>query len=135
MTVKVKASLIAFFVVCAGVGYGVYWWHELCLDHQALETLPYQGPLLDKARTMIHPRTLNGDAGAFLDRQDEYHRIRILEALSIDEEPSIRYFAIASMKPLREHPRIRAALARSAVDDEDVRNRAAARKILKDQSP
>jgi len=136
MTLRNRLLLGAFFLACVGVGYGVYWWHEISLDRLALESMPYQGPLLDEVRALAAPpKSLTDDANALLDRMPEYHRTRILAVLSTDEDPAVRYFAIVSMLPMRDHPHILAALARAAVDDSEARNRAAARKILANRHP
>lgn len=136
MSVRARWLLAAFFLACVSVGYGVYWWHEISLDRQALESLPYQGPLLDQVRSLaVPPITKTNDAIALLDGMPEYHRVRILGVLSTDEDPAVRYFAIAAMLPMRDHPHVRAALARAVVEDDEARNRAAARKVLSDHHP
>lgn len=136
MTVRNRWLLVAFFLACTGLGYGVYWWHEISLDRQAIASMPYQGPLLDQVRALAAPpKTATDQAAALLARMPEYHQTRILGVLSTDQEPVVRYFAIVTMLPLRDHPHVRAALARAAVEDDEVRNRAAARKVLSGKHP
>ncbi len=136
MTVRARWMLGAFFLACVGVGYGVYWWHQISLDRLAIESLPYEGPLLDRVRDrVVAPKPDTRGAAEMLAGMPEYHRTRILGVLSTDWDASVRYFAIVAMLPVREHPHVRAALARAAVQDDDVKNRAAARKVLGGQHP
>ncbi len=136
MNVRARWLLAAFFLACTSVGYGVYWWHEISLDRQALASMPYHGPLLDRVRALaMPPETKSNEATALLAEMPEYHRTRILGVLSTDDDPAVRYFAIVSMLPERDHPHLRAALAKAAVDDDEGRNRAAARKVLSGHHP
>ena len=84
---KSKVLLLSFFLFWIGVGYGTYWWYQFSLDRQALESLPYEGPLLDRVyELVVGPDKDLSKAEQKLAELAEYHRARILVELSSDND-------------------------------------------------
>jgi len=118
MTRRHKILLIAFFVLCAGAGYAVYWWHETSLDRIALEHVSYHGPALDEVRKLLDVEK-PAEARARLDRLPRHEKVGILKVLDRDTDTMVRMFAVRYMRSMRDVPAIRAELARIAQDDQD----------------
>jgi len=128
---KSKVLLLSFFLFWIGVGYGTYWWYQFSLDRQALESLPYEGPLLDRVyELVVGPDKDLSKAEQKLAELAEYHRARILVELSSDNDASVRSFAIKQMVPLADNPLVRTRLAYLTATDEEPKNRSAAQKVL-----
>ena len=128
---KSKVLLLSFFLFWIGVGYGTYWWYQFSLDRQALESLPYEGPLLDRVyELVVGPDKDLSKAEQKLAELAEYHRAGILVELSSDNDASVRSFAIKQMVPLADNPLVRTRLAYLAATDEEPKNRSAAQKVL-----
>lgn len=110
------AIILAFFTICAGAGYAVYWWHETSLDRIAVSHIRFKGESLDRVSAALLDKR-PAEAREILQRQPLFEKIGILKVLSRNESVAVRMFAVRCMRPLRDVPQIRAELARLAVED------------------
>lgn len=112
--------VIVLFAVCSASGYGIYWWHETSLDRIAIASLDYRGPTLDRVMKLLTGDDKNStEARQIVERLPEYEQVGIIAVLAKNEMNSVRMFAIRHMRAMRDIPRIRAELARMAVEDPD----------------
>ena len=131
MTRRGRILLVSLFATCALVAYGVYWWHQVVLDEQALEDAPYTGALLDEIDRFLQPESIDrSGAEKRLLEMPDWDRDRIISALSQRGERDPRMVAVAAARKLRDRPIPRAVLARLALEDPDAKVKEAARKAL-----
>ncbi len=139
MRQQVKRGLIVLFGACAILAYGVYWWHQAALDRQvAQDHVPES--LVEEAtaiRQGFEPAAATTLPVAMkrLEMLPDEDRASVLVVLAQDPDVAVRMAILPYLRRDRTHPRVRAALARMARDDEDKVVRETASDALAGRAP
>jgi len=120
----VKIGLGVLLLSSLAAGYGVYWWHELSLDAQAVVDNPtpeQEAVAADVRKLMVatDPRD-RVRAGPRLDALPERYRVKVVSVLLDDPVAAVRLAVVPYLKRMQDRvPAARADLVALAEHDPD----------------
>jgi hypothetical protein len=139
MRQQVKRGLLVLFGACVILAYGVYWWHQVSLDRQVAQDQVPEELVAEAAaiRQGFDPAAATTLPVALkrLEKLADEDRASVLVVLAQDPDVAVRMAILPYLRKDRMHPRVRAALARMARDDEDKVVRETASDALAGRAP